>query len=201
VRRPYDAGVDPLARDARRAEQAAGRLRGATVDADGRRVAKVLASCGLAGMLAVAGALAAAGAGKNAQLERLRADGVRVVVTITACTGLMGGSGSNPVGSSCRGVYRLAGRRYVEPLPGTARGFPGQRLAAVTVRWDPALVVPRALLRREHPSARVYLLPAGVVGGALLALAVAGTRRRRARRVSGSGAGPQLPLVAVRPHQ
>lgn len=200
-RHPYDPGVDPLARDASRANGPAARLRGATIAASGRHVARVLGSCGLAGMLVLAGALAAAGASKNAELDRLHTDGVPVVVTIAGCTGLMGGSGSNPVGYSCKGSYRLAGHRYVERLPGTARGFPGERLSGVAVPEDPALVAPRALLEHEHPSARVYLLPGALLAGALLALASVGTRRRLARRDSGSGARPQLPLVTVRPHQ
>ena len=68
---------------------------------------------------------AVVGAHKNHQIDELHNQGVAVAVTVTACQGLLGGSGSNGAGYACRGSYELDGHHYNEPLPGTALHAPG----------------------------------------------------------------------------
>jgi hypothetical protein len=123
----------------------------------------------------------------NRQIDELRNQGVAVDVTVTRCQGLLGGSGSNAAGYSCRGTYELDGRRYNEVLPGTALHAPGSTIPSVAVPSDPALVSPLSMVDAEHSSARVFILPAVllvVLAGAVVALVLV-RRSRRGRRVPG----------------
>lgn len=87
-------------------------LRGAGVEVDVRRVARVGGVVCLGALSVLAVTLLLAGVEKNAQITRLRQRGVPVTVTMTGCIGLAGGSGSNLAGYECRGTFRLDGRRY-----------------------------------------------------------------------------------------
>jgi len=109
----------------------------------------------------------------------LRQHGIPVTVTVTGCLGLLGGSGSNPVGYACRGSYVVDGHRYNEPIPGTALHDPGTRLDGVVAAGDPGLVSTVGLVAAEHPSGRVFVLPGVLVGLLAGLLLVLGVRRRR----------------------
>jgi hypothetical protein len=100
-----------------------------------------------------------AGLHKNSQISRLRSDGVHVPVTVTGCLGLLGGSGSNQAGYSCRGTFTVDGRSYTESIPGNVDRPPGTVLRAVTVPGDPALVITAHDLASEHTSGKVFILP------------------------------------------
>ena len=104
-----------------------------------------------------------AGFRKNAQITALRTQGVPVVVTVTRCIGLLGGSGSNAAGNSCQGSFVLDGHRYVDPVPGYTLFPPGSHLQGITVRTDPALLSTVQVLAGQHASWRVYLLPAVLI--------------------------------------
>lgn len=138
-------------------------LRGAGVVTDVRRVGRIAVGLCLVGLAALTVVLFASGFDKNAQIARLHHDGVPVLVTSTGCTGLLGGSGSNPVGYACRGTFTVAGHRYDEPLPGNTLYPPGSTLRAVTVPDEPALVTPVRLAATEHTSATVFVLPTVLV--------------------------------------
>ena len=138
-------------------------LRGAGVVTDVRRVGRIAVGLCLVGLAALTVVLFASGFDKNAQIARLHRDGVPVLVTSTGCTGLLGGSGSNPVGYACRGTFTVAGHRYDEPLPGNTLYPPGSTLRAVTVPDEPALVTPVRLAATEHTSATVFVLPTVLV--------------------------------------
>jgi len=161
-----------------------GTLRGAGVGVDVRRAGRVV----VGGILVTLGALAVvffvAGWQKNAQITRLHQHGVPVVVTVTGCTGLLGGSGSNPVGYACRGTFAVDGHRYQEAIPGTALYRPGATLRALTVVSDPVLVTPVRMAALEHPSENVYVLPA-VLAVVLVLIAVAVAVALRRRRTEG----------------
>lgn len=128
------------------------------------RVLVVLAVVGLAVSSAL---LFVAGAQRNAAISRLRSAGVPVQVTVGGCRGLLGGSGTNPVGYSCWGSFELGGHRYTEGIPGNVLLAPGAELAMLSVPGDPSLLEAPDVVATEHPSARVYVLP-----GVLLALLV-----------------------------
>ena len=121
-----------------------------------------------------------AGVHKNSQITSLRQHGVPVRFTVSGCLGLLGGSGSNEAGYSCRGSFTLAGHRYDEPIPGNTLHPPGTVLRAVTVPGDPALVTTARMLDGEHTSAKVFILP--VVLLVVLALLVGALLRRRRHR-------------------
>jgi len=158
-----------------------GTLRGAGVGVDAARAGRVV----VVGILVALGALAlvffVAGFEKNAQITRLHQHGVPVVVTVTGCTGLLGGSGSNPDGYACRGTFSVDGHRYTEAIPGTALYPPGATLRALTVASDPALVTPVRMAAGEHPSPDVYVLPAVLTVVLVLGAAALLVRRRRRR--------------------
>jgi len=86
-------------------------LRGAAVDVDARRVARVLVGACLLALAALSATFFVVGASKNAQITDLREHGVPVEVTVTRCLGLLGGSGSNDAGYACRGSFTIGGHR------------------------------------------------------------------------------------------
>jgi hypothetical protein len=130
--------------------------------------------------LAVAGTLLlVAGAEKNAAVARLRDHAVSVEMTVGGCRGLLGGSGSNPVGYSCWGSFTLGGRSHREGIPGDALLAPGAKLQMRTVPGDPGLVeFPRAVAA-EHTSPARYVLPAVLFALLLASVVVLALRRRR----------------------
>jgi hypothetical protein len=157
-------------------------LRGAGVQIDGRKVARVLIVLVLAAMAVLAVLFTIAGVQKNSQADRLHHDGVPVTVTVTGCLGLLGGSGSNAAGYSCKGTYTLHGHTYTEPLPGSTFHRPGAVLPAVAVPGDPALVSPVSIEQDQRSSAGVFVLPAVFLGLFLVGTALfAGYELRRRR--------------------
>jgi hypothetical protein len=159
-------------------------LRGARVDVDARRVTRLVAGACLMALAAAVIVLFVAGVQKNAQLTRLRNQGVPVEVTVSGCLGLMGGSGSNSAGYDCTGAFTLAGHRYHEAIPGSALYSPGTRIRAVAVPQDPALLAtPRALVT-QHASGRVFLLPAVLLALLGLSSATLVLKRGNLRRAS-----------------
>jgi len=120
------------------------------------------------------------GVHKNAQIDELRTQGVPVTFTVDSCIGLLGGSGSNGAGYACTGSYELGGHRYHQPLPGNADHAPGATVSAVAVPSDPTLVSTAEIVRTDHTSARVYILPGVLFAVLVVLLAVLLVQRRRA---------------------
>jgi len=156
-----------------------GQLRGAGVAVDRRRVGQVVIGIVLATLAILAIVFTVVGVHTNQQDDRLHRDGVPVTFTVTGCLGLLGGSGSNAAGYSCRGVYTLDGRRYSEQLPGDSFHRPGSTVAAIAVPGDPALVSPASIVATEHSSASAFVLPAVLAAILLLLVAVLLLLRRR----------------------
>jgi hypothetical protein len=127
--------------------------------------------------------LFAAGAEKNAAVTRLRREAVPVEMTVGGCRGLLGGSGSNPVGYSCWGSFTLAGRAYREGIPGDALLAPGTRLHMLAASGDPGLVDTPSAVAAEHSSGTVYVLPTVLAGVLVISTGALALRRRgRARQ-------------------
>jgi hypothetical protein len=164
------------------------RLRGAGVEVNGRAVATALAMVCVAGMAIAAVLLALSGAHKNAQIATLQRSGVPVTVTVTDCTGQLGGSGSNSAGVSCTGSFTLQGHTYVDAIPGAQFQAVGSSFQGITVPSDPALLSTPALLRAEQSSWRVYLAPAILGILAVAGVVVMAWRHRRKRPATSSGA-------------
>ncbi len=179
-------------------------LRGASaVDVDSRRIRGVIVVVCVVVLAVLAGSLFIAGARKNAQIDSLRRNGVPVVVTVTGCRGLLGGSGSNDAGYVCRGTFTLRGRHHVDTIPGDLDRPPGTKVRAVTLSADPGLLATAHQLSTAHGSAKVFVLPSAVALVLLLALVLAAARllirrgpgpRRTARRFD-----PARPLVDREP--
>ena len=165
------------------------RLRGARVEVDARRAAQVVVVLGLTALAAAAAILFAAAATRNAQISDLRAHGVPVAVRVSGCQGLLGGSGSNPVGYSCTGTYSFAGHSHTVTVPGDALYAPGTTIRGVTAPDDTGLLSTPGVLAGERATGTAFLLPAALVG--VLALSLAGlgwrSRRRRGRVVAAPG--------------
>jgi hypothetical protein len=159
-------------------------LRAGSVDIDARRIGRAIGVLLLAALVVVAVVLAVAGTQKNNQIDRLRRDGVPVTITVSSCQGLLGGSGSNAAGYTCRGTFTVAGYRYTEGIPGDTLFPPGTTIRAVRVPGDPALVTPLTVLATEQASWRVYLLPAVLLVAAALLLSLLLYSRRRSRETT-----------------
>jgi hypothetical protein len=150
---------------------------------DARRLGRIVLGIGVLALAFVVVVLFVAGVQKNAQITRLQRDGVPVSVTVSGCLGLLGGSGSNAAGYSCKGTFTLEGHIYRETIPGNTLRTPGTTLRAVTVPDDPALVDTAGAVAREHASWRVFILPAVLL--VVLALGViAGVLRRGRSRTT-----------------
>src|SRR5665213_2650707 len=80
-------------------------LRGATAVSVGRRAKLVAGSLGLVALAAVLVVSFLSVTNDNARIDRMKANGIPVTVTVTNCRGNIGGSGSNSAGFTCRGDY------------------------------------------------------------------------------------------------
>ncbi len=143
------------------------------------RVLLVLAIVGLAVSSAL---LFVAGARHNAAISRLRDAGVPVQVTVGACRGLLGGSGTNTVGYACWGSFELDGHRYTEGIPGDVLLTPGAQIAMLSVPGHPSLLEAPSVVATEHPSAKVFVLPGTLLGMLVVvsgAMALRMTKKRR----------------------
>jgi hypothetical protein len=162
-----------------------GQLRGAGVSVDARRVGQVAIGIVLVTLAVLAIVFTIVGIHTNQQDDRLHHDGVPVTFTVTGCLGLLGGSGSNAAGYSCRGAYTLDGKHYSGlQLPGDSFHRPGSTVAALAVPGDPALVSPVSIVATENSSAGAFVLPA-ILAAVLLflvALLLVLLRRRKATR-------------------
>jgi hypothetical protein len=163
-------------------------LRGAPVAVDSRRATRLVVTFCLAALGLAVVSLFVAGIHKNAQITLLRQHGVGVEVTVTGCRGLLGGSGSNAVGATCRGIFVLDGRSYSDTIPGDTLRAPGTTLRLVTAESDPGVVATVHQAETEHASWTIFLLPS-VLLIALLALltscVIALRRGSGARQFSG----------------
>ncbi len=154
-------------------------LRGAGVDVDARRVARVLVGTCLLALAALSATLFVVGARKNAQITDLREHGVPVEVTVTRCLGLLGGSGSNDAGYACRGSFTIGGHRIERAIPGDTFLPPGATLRAIAAPDDPGLFSTAAAVASEHASWKVFILPATLLVLLLAALGVLVARSKR----------------------
>ena len=149
---------------------------------DGRRVAGVLVGIVLVTLAVLVVVFTIVGVHQNQQDDRLHNDGVPVTFKVSGCLGLLGGSGSNAAGYSCRGSYTLDGHRYDERLPGNDFHRPGSTVPAIAVPGDPSFVSPTTMAETEHSSAGVYVVPAILLVVLLLLVGLLIVLRRRQQR-------------------
>jgi hypothetical protein len=160
------------------------RLRGAGVDVDPRRAARLVIAVCLVALVVIAAVLVVAGAQKNAQASNLRHHGVPVAVTVTGCTGLLGGSGSNPAGYACKGTYAFEARRYEQDIPGNTSLRSGAVIRGVIVPGDPYLLSTPAMVASEQASWHVFIAPIILLAAVVLAVTTLLLVRRRKLRGS-----------------
>ncbi len=187
-RAPQRTPGAPRARNG--SEEPLSTLRGASPHVDVRKAAHIALGLVLVTLAVLVIVFVVVGIDKNRQINELRQHGVAVTFTVSNCQGLLGGSGSNGAGYACRGTYRLDGRTYEEPLPGTSFFVRGATVPALAVPGDPRLVSPVSIVDSERASSKVFVLPA-VLFAALLLIggAVLLVRRRRAVEQPTSGPG------------
>jgi hypothetical protein len=175
------AGSEPVDR--------VGTLRGAGVGTiDTRRLGRIIVGLIMVTLAVLVIAFTVIGVHKNQQTDRLHNDGVPVTFTISTCTGLLGGSGSNFVGYVCHGSYSLQNHTYSEQLPGNDFHRPGATVAAIAVPGDPALVSPATMVNAEHSSSGVFVVPAILLAILLLLIGLLLLQRRRKQKdATGSG--------------
>jgi hypothetical protein len=177
-------GAPPPSAAASESDARVAPLRGAGVQIDSRHVVRVLVGIVLVTLAVLVVVFTVAGIHNNRQIDLLRNQGVPVTVTVTSCQGLLGGSGSNAAGYSCRGAYVLDGHRYDELLPGTSLHAPGATIASLAVPGDPALVSPVSVVDSEHASDNVYILPGVLL---VILVAIVGALALRWKRKSSAG--------------
>jgi len=148
-------------------------LRGAEPASVGRKFWLLSGALGVAIVAAVLAASFISITNDNARIDRLKAHGIPVSVTVVACIGNLGGSGSNGAGFTCRGDYRVGATTYHE-LIGSMTTFsaPGTAVRAVADPSKHSSVVLASALRTLVASPARYVAP-GLLTLVLLALALA----------------------------
>lgn len=155
------------------------RLRGAGVEVDGRLAGKVAIGACTVALTVMAVVLFVAGVHKNDQITSLQEHGVPVRVTVSACQGLLGGSGSNAAGYSCTGTFAFDGRRFSEAIPGNDLRAPGSEVEAIAVAGSPPLLDTASAVKEEHASWNVFVVPGAILVALFVLAATLVLRRRR----------------------
>ena len=114
----------------------------------------------------------------NVRMERLKTHGVPVVITVTSCTGHIGGSGSNAAGYTCYGTYRVHGVRYREIIGSKTTTSPtGATVRGVADPSRPSTVELASAVATSKPSDSHYVTPS-ILAAMFVALAFVIARRR-----------------------
>jgi hypothetical protein len=159
--------------------QPVGTLRGAGVQVDTARAARITVALVLVALVAVGSVLLVAGYRKNAQIDALRSQGVPVAVTIGHCLGLMGGTGSSPAGYECTGTYTYHGTHYLEGVPGSTFYPEHAVVAGVVASGDPGLLSTPSTVASSHATDTLYIVSAALLGTAVAIVVWLVVRRRR----------------------
>ena len=122
----------------------------------------------------------------NARTNRLKTNGIPVVVTITNCTGHIGGSGSNAAGYTCYGKYRVHGVRYQEVVGSKTTTSPtGTTVRGVADPSHPSTIELASAVAASSSSDSAFVVPSILavlfVALSLVAARVRGSRSRRRR--------------------
>jgi hypothetical protein len=134
-------------------------LRGAEAASLGRHFWLRAATVGLV-VFAVAIALSFASTlNDHSRVDRMKADGVPVSVTIANCVGNMGGSGSNVAGYVCRGTYAIEGVKYNEIISSmTTFASPGARVSAIADPSQHGYVALASAIRHASSSSAAFVV-------------------------------------------
>jgi hypothetical protein len=112
-------------------------------------------------------------------MSNLQKHGVSVSVTVTTCTGELGGSGSNLADYRCVGRFILNGQRFHDTIPGHVFRATGSKAEFVTAENNPGLLATPLQVRTEHASWSVFILPFVFLVVLIAFVAVAARRTRR----------------------
>jgi len=119
-------------------------------------------------------------ANDNARISRLKLHGVTVEVTVTNCTGNIGGSGSNAAGYTCHGEYRVNGVTYHEVIGAkTTLSTAGSQVRGIADPARPSTVELATSVASSSASPSVYIVPSLLL---LLFIALTFVCLRRWRR-------------------
>jgi hypothetical protein len=134
-------------------------LRGAQAASLGRHFWLRAATVGLV-LFALAIALSFASTlNDHSRLDRMKAHGVPVSVTITNCVGNMGGSGSNVAGYVCRGTYAIDGVKYNEIISSmTTFASPRSRVRAIADPSQHGYVALAAAIKSASSSSAAFVV-------------------------------------------
>jgi hypothetical protein len=135
-------------------------LRGPEVPSIGRRFWISVAAVILALLATIVIVSFASAVNDNSRIDRLKAHGVTVIVTVTDCLGNIGGSGSNAAGYTCQGTYRLDGVNFHETI-GSKSNFSvsGSKVRVVADPAQPSTIEVASAVARSSSSATVYIVP------------------------------------------
>jgi hypothetical protein len=135
-------------------------LRGPEVASVGRRFWTSVAAFILALLATVVIVSFVSAVNDNSRIDRLRAHGLSVIVTVTDCVGNIGGSGSNAAGYTCRGAYRLNGVRYSEVIGSkTTFSTSGSQVRCVADPSRRTTIELASAVARSSSSSTVYIVP------------------------------------------
>lgn len=152
-------------------------LRGAVVLVDARRATRFFISAILVVLTVLDVAFFVATVHSNAQITDLQHHGVSVVVTVTTCSGQLGGSGSNSAGYRCGGTFELGDHRYNVTIPEATFRATGTTVQLVAAKNNPELVATPEHVRSARASFNAFFLSALLFTG-LVAIGFVIVRRR-----------------------
>jgi uncharacterized membrane protein AbrB (regulator of aidB expression) len=175
-------------------------LRGAPVNVDVRRAARVIAVVVVVALAVTVASLFVADANTNAEITSLQRHGVPVEVTVTGCRALLGGSGSNAAGYSCTGTFELNGHRNRTTLPDDTLYGIGTKVKVIAAANDPGLIATAQQVRSERASWHLFIVPT-VLLVVLIALLIAIVLRRRRPTAKTSSDDSVLPGGATRAYE
>jgi hypothetical protein len=122
----------------------------------------------------------------NARMDRLKTQGVSVVVRVTSCTGHIGGSGSNAAGYTCYGEYKVHGVRYQEIIGSKTTTSPtGTTVRGVADPSHPSTVELASAVAASSSSDSAFVVPS-ILAALFVALSLVAARARRTRSKNAS---------------
>jgi uncharacterized integral membrane protein len=155
-------------------------LRGAPVEVNTRRVSQIVSILIIAILTVLTVTFFLSGVHRNSDVSNLQRHGTSISVTVTTCTGELGGSGSTLADYRCEGTFTLNGQRFHDTIPGHVFRPTGSTAVFVTSKNNPSLLATSLEVRDDTTTWSVFIVPFVLL--AILIVFVAFVTRRRARR-------------------